>query len=192
MADNDQKEENRDEPVVVGPVPRNFAVPGNDLTGYLGTADEYMNYADPSHKPYLTETEAYLYTNLDDEDIQATRDRRSYPEGYEVPKNEMPAIAEDTWDEAAVTNYGGVQNTYTVDPVAGPQHPAILSDEQEKALQEANKNPDDGSSKDATVSSAQSSNQAAQPSQPAGTKSAGAPAKSTSSAKSDRPNLSSK
>jgi hypothetical protein len=90
-----EQEDRAKEEAYTGPVPRDFAVPGNDLTGYIGVAPEYMNYADPTHKPYLTEEEAWLYTNLDDEAIDATRNRTT-PDGVEVPENEMPAVAENT------------------------------------------------------------------------------------------------
>lgn len=92
---DDRDEDNQDEQPVVGSAPRSFTVPGNDVTGYLGVAPEYMNYADPTNKPYMTETEAYLYTNLTNDQIEATRNR-TMPDGMELPKNEMPAIAENT------------------------------------------------------------------------------------------------
>lgn len=38
---------------------RNFAVEGNDLSGYIGVDPEYMTYADDTHKPYSTDEEVY-------------------------------------------------------------------------------------------------------------------------------------
>jgi hypothetical protein len=85
----------QDDEVAVAPSPRSLTIPGNDVTCYLGVAPEYMNYADPTHKPYMTEEEALLYTDLSNDDIRRTRER-DYPGGYEPPKNERPAVAEDT------------------------------------------------------------------------------------------------
>jgi hypothetical protein len=36
---------------------RNFAVEGNDLSGYIGVSPEYMTYADETQKPYSTDEE---------------------------------------------------------------------------------------------------------------------------------------
>lgn len=36
---------------------RNFAVEGNELSGYIGVSPEYMTYADETHKPYSTDEE---------------------------------------------------------------------------------------------------------------------------------------
>lgn len=72
------------------PGPRVMVVEGNDLSGFLGVAPEYMNYATPAGKPYLTEEEAYKYTDLSDDQVLATRDRE-----YEN-ENERPAVAEGT------------------------------------------------------------------------------------------------
>lgn len=93
MADSDKKSDEQkaaEEFAAAHPGPRSFAVPGNDLTGYIGVAPEYMTYADPTHKPYLTEAEAYLYTDLSNEEILGNRDRE-----FEN-KNERSAVAEDT------------------------------------------------------------------------------------------------
>lgn len=131
MADNDKTVE----PIPAGPRPRDFTVPGNDLTGYIGVAPEYMNYANPVNKPYLTETEAYLYTNLTDEEIDTTR-------GRDFEDGEMPAIAEDTWDESALVSTVGGSNQVTLDPVAGPRHPGIVSDA-DAAAEDAEKKDDE-------------------------------------------------
>jgi len=131
------KKKDDDAPVEVAPAPRSYAVPGNDLTGYIGVAPEYMNYADPSHKPYLTEREAMLFTNLTDEDIEATRDDVRNAEDLGIQENERPTVAEDTGFEDGELPLGfSTVNVVTVDPVSGPQHPSILSDEEEKRQQD--------------------------------------------------------
>lgn len=38
-----------------------YRVAGNDVSGYLGVDNEYMNYADETQKPSLTEEEAFLF-----------------------------------------------------------------------------------------------------------------------------------
>lgn len=108
----------------VTPGPRSFAVPGNDLTGYIGVAPEYMTYASPNQKPLLTEEEAYLYTNLSDEQIEATRNR-TLPDGVELPKNERPAVAEDTAGSTAVISRTPGMDSITLDPQSGYQHPLV-------------------------------------------------------------------
>lgn len=94
MAEEQTKSENKEnEPVV--PLPRSFAVPGNDLRGYIGVAPEYMTYANPNDKAIITEEEAYLYTDLP---LDAVRDsqEREVDEVLGVQENEAPAIAKDT------------------------------------------------------------------------------------------------
>lgn len=94
MAENDKDKEEAErkarEFAAAHPAPRSFVVPGNDLTGYIGVSPEYMNYADPTNKPYVTEEEAYLYTDLSNQQVFDSRDR-----DYES-KQEKPAVAEDT------------------------------------------------------------------------------------------------
>lgn len=43
--------------------PRQFALPGNDVSGYLGVDPEYMTYANETEKPYLTPQEMWDYTD---------------------------------------------------------------------------------------------------------------------------------
>jgi hypothetical protein len=47
-----------------------YRVAGNDVSGYLGVDNEYMNYADETQKPSLTEEEQYLFlpAPVDEED----------------------------------------------------------------------------------------------------------------------------
>jgi hypothetical protein len=42
---------------------RDFRVEGNDVSGYIGVDPEYQTYANPGDKPYLTDTERFLYTD---------------------------------------------------------------------------------------------------------------------------------
>lgn len=88
--DKTDEQKAAEEFAAANPGPRDMTVPGNDLTGYIGVAPEYMNYATPAGKPYLTEEEAYRFTNLSDDQVLATRDREFEDE------NERPAVAEDT------------------------------------------------------------------------------------------------
>ena len=89
-AEKSDEQKVAEEFAAANPGPRVMVVPGNDLSGYLGVAPEYMNYADPNSKPYQTEEEAYKYTGLSDDQVLATRERESEFE------NERPAVAEDT------------------------------------------------------------------------------------------------
>lgn len=127
MADKD----NKNEEVVVTPGPRVMVVPGNDLTGYLGVSPEYMNYANPTEKPILTEEEAMLFTNLSDEQIEATRSHESEFE------NEAPAVAEAGEDEVssvvgqAATRYATTEGV-NVDPEGNYTHPQVFEDDEEE------------------------------------------------------------
>lgn len=75
------------------PTPRVMVVPGNDLRGYIGVSPEYMNYADPTHKPYLTEDEARLFTDMDEEMLT---EEMPDVEGYDRADNEKHFVAVDT------------------------------------------------------------------------------------------------
>lgn len=55
---------------------RNFAVEGNDLSGYIGVSPEYMTYADETQMPYSTDEEVLspaeqLMFEEDDEDDES-------------------------------------------------------------------------------------------------------------------------
>ena len=125
MADKDKKNEE----VVVTPGPRDLTVPGNDLTGYLGVSPEYMNYANPTEKPILTEEEALLFTTLTDEQIAATRDHKSDFD------NEAPAVAVADEDEVgsvrgqAATRYATTEGV-NWDPGTGYSHPQVFTDDE--------------------------------------------------------------
>jgi hypothetical protein len=98
VADTEGQDQNKDErddkvEAPVAPVPRVMVVPGNDLRGYIGVSPEYMNYADPTQKPYLTQDEARLYTTMDEEALQ---EEMPDVEGYDRQDNEKHFVAEDT------------------------------------------------------------------------------------------------
>ena len=120
MADKDKKNEE----VVVTPGPRSMVVPGNDLTGYIGVSPEYMNYANATEKPILTEAEAHLFTDLTDEEIEATRTHESDFE------NEGPAVVEGGYDSGvAATRYAEVEGM-TADPSGHYTHPLVFEDDE--------------------------------------------------------------
>lgn len=102
MADTEANDVNNDEALERAkaaasdaPTPRSMVVPGNDLRGYIGVSPEYMNYANETDKPILTEDEAYLYTDMDQEAVEATRQGANV-EGVDRPDNWAPSVAEDT------------------------------------------------------------------------------------------------
>ena len=57
-----------DEPTEENTPAGSYRLPGNDVSGYLGVDNEYMNYANPGEKPILTDQEAFLFLPADDED----------------------------------------------------------------------------------------------------------------------------
>jgi hypothetical protein len=101
VKDNDDELERAKAAASDAPTPRVMVVPGNDLRGYIGVSPEYMNYANETDKPIITEDEAYLYTDMDQEAVEATRQQPS-GDGLEVADNWAPAVAEDTLTGAVV------------------------------------------------------------------------------------------
>lgn len=63
---------------------RNFAVEGNDLSGYIGVSPEYMTYADDTHKPYST-----------DEEVLPPGEQLMFEEDEEVEESSEAAKKED-------------------------------------------------------------------------------------------------
>lgn len=78
------------EALLAGPSPRNFAVPGNDTSGFVGVSPEYATYSHPTGKPGLTGEEAYYNTDLTDEQIAATQNL-----GDNAMEGEFPTLDAD-------------------------------------------------------------------------------------------------
>ncbi len=125
-------EEKKDEQIAVVPGPRSFAVPGNDLTGYLGVSPEYMTYANPTDKPLMTEAEAWDYTHLTDEEIKAIQDRKPNKD-LGVSEHEAPAIVPGTSHEdlgtGGASRYSEVEGV-NVDSNGRYSHPLVYFDDE--------------------------------------------------------------
>lgn len=92
MADKkkDDAQREAEEFAATQPQPRSMAVPGNDLSGYLGTAPEYQNYADPTHKPLLTDDERWRFTPMTDEEVEAAQRLREETASKELGNDGEP------------------------------------------------------------------------------------------------------
>lgn len=105
MADkkkDDDAQREAEEFAATQPQPRSMAVPGNDLSGYLGTAPEYQNYADPTHKPLLTDDERWRFTPLTDEEVEAAQRLREETASKELGNDDEP----DTFVESDLSEAG--------------------------------------------------------------------------------------
>lgn len=104
MADKkkDDAQREAEEFAATQPQPRSMAVPGNDLSGYLGTAPEYQNYADPTHKPFLTDDERWRFTPMTDEEVEAAQRLREETASKELGNDGEP----DTFVESDLSEAG--------------------------------------------------------------------------------------
>lgn len=89
---------------------RNFAVEGNDLSGYIGVDPEYMTYADETHKPYSTDEEVLppaeqlMFEEGDDEDDEGDDpDQVPNKTQAEVQAKDTPEVKKATAEGASKT-----------------------------------------------------------------------------------------
>ena len=87
---------------------RDFAVPGNDVSGYIGVSPEYMTYANPANQPRLTDLERFELTDQYDhlidnaDDLGYLRSDKNVVDADEAQTvaDELKAIADKAQHDA--------------------------------------------------------------------------------------------
>jgi hypothetical protein len=77
---------------------RDFSVPGNDTSGYIGVSPEYMTYANETERPRLTDLEKWNHTDQLDH-LEGNLDEDFEPED----DGDIEGTGEDADPEETVT-----------------------------------------------------------------------------------------